>query len=75
MLKNRTYLQEQMLHYHPWVTDAWKSNLESKLSSLPVVYKQPAMAMFSTASPSQSHWDIHRWRPAGDSGIVPLYDD
>lgn len=74
MLKIRTYLQEQMLHYRPWVTDAWKSSLETKLSSLPVVYKQPAVAMLSTASPSQSRWNTHRWRPTGGSGVVPLYD-
>lgn len=73
MLQNRTYVQEQTAHYHPWVTDALQSSMDSKLSSLPKACEQAAMAMLVHSITSKSLWDAHRWRPTGGSEIVPLY--
>lgn len=73
MLQNRTYVQEQTAHYHPWVTDELKSSLDSKLASLPKASEWAAMAMLVHSFTSKSLWDAHRWRLTGGSGIAPLY--
>lgn len=73
MLQNRTHVQQQMLHYHPWVTDTWKPSLDSKLSSHPELWEQATMAMLIHSIAFQILLGPHKWTPLGGSGVLPLH--